>query len=350
MFDNHDPGDVTGLETLFESRHFGRTAGAGGAVLAAAVRSTGLEETILAMEFGGGARELTVRGVSESGGRDDTPRDDALMTLPEPTTLPTGSDLPTASAGGAASGNGEPPVPSAPSPKRGSNSYRMIAAASCVAALVVAGVTSQVGQKRPPGVSALGGHRAGGHSESRDRNGTPSVGTPSSDTPTSGTPAHSRGSAGFGAGHGPSVSLASSTSGARSAPGGHVAVSGAATDNGTPPSSLSSPGPGGPAPSPAGSGGSAGTSAGTLVASTLNTVATSASTVSGQLGSSVPGAGPVTNALRRGGQRCESSSRFDNIVTITGARYRLRRGGHCVAATVRAHGRLRCSGTHATTP
>ena len=244
MFDNHDPGDVTGLETLFESRHFGRTAGAGGAGLAAAVRSTGLEETMLAMEFGGGARELTVRGVSESGGRDDTPRDDALMTLPEPTTLPTGSDLPTASAGGAASGNGEPPVPSAPSPKRGSNSYRMIAAASCVAALVVAGVTSQVGQKRPPGVSALGGHRAGGHSESRDRNGTPSVGTPSSDTPTSGTPAHSRGSAGFGAGHGPSVSLASSTSGARSAPGGHVAVSGAATDDGTPPSSLSSPGSG----------------------------------------------------------------------------------------------------------
>ena len=254
MFDNHDPGDVTGLEAVFESRHFGRTAGAGGAGLAAAVRSTGLEETI----FSDGvrrtaARELTVRGVSESGGRDRH--------------APGRCAHDASGAHDVADGLGPPDR------VRGRCCVRERGAPSAVRAV------AQARQQLVPhdrGRQLCGGARGRRRHVASGPEATAGASRPSVVTEPVAIRRVEIGTAppALVRRHrtrrprGPRRTLADQPAlvpaMARrsrwrrrhrvrgSAPGGHVAVSGAATDNGTPPSSLSSPGPGGPAPSPAG--------------------------------------------------------------------------------------------------
>jgi len=302
MTNNQDPGDVTSLEAVFESRHFGHTpetigAGHGSAVRPAGVPA-GVEDTIFRKEFGEAPRDVPMRSASGTGGNAPGSPHDTPPPVPAGTSSTMGPELPPVSAAGAGSAGAESLGSLSPTPaKRDSNTYRVIAAASCVAALVIAGVTSQAGeQHRPSSVSAQG-HR-GGLSQGGSGNRR-TLGAPSTETQVLGgaTTAGSRA-----AGHRVSVVLASSTSGARGAPAGHVSVSGAATYNGTPPASSSpspsgSPGSGGSAPSPPATGNSPAAPVATLVAGTLSTVASTATSATGQLSSSVPATGAVSNTV-----------------------------------------------------
>jgi hypothetical protein len=295
MFNNQDPGDATGLEAFFGSRQFGHTP-ATTAGLGSAARSAGVEETIFRMEFGDARRDVPMPRASRADG-------DA-QTFPEaaPSSTPAGAPSamrPELAAAGKTASAAATPGTQSPTPRqRNSNKYRMVAVASCVAALVVAGVVSHDGhQHRPPSVSALG-HRGGGRSQGGSGNRTTS-GAPFTENPgpAGATPAGSGGG-----GHRSSAFVTSPTSGAGGAPSGHVAVSGAATYNGAPPSSSStgssgSSGSGGSAPSLPGTGSNPSAPVATLVASTLSSVASSVTAATGQLGSSVPAAAPATGAV-----------------------------------------------------
>ena len=72
MTNNQDPGDVTSLETVFESRHFGHapeTTGAGfGSAMRPAGVAAGVEDTIFRMEFGEAPRDVPMRSASGTGG------------------------------------------------------------------------------------------------------------------------------------------------------------------------------------------------------------------------------------------------------------------------------------------
>ncbi len=65
MTNNQDPGDVTSLETVFESRHFGHTPETTGAGFGSAMRpagvAAGVEDTIFRMEFGEAPRDVPMR-------------------------------------------------------------------------------------------------------------------------------------------------------------------------------------------------------------------------------------------------------------------------------------------------
>ncbi len=291
MSHEHDPADVTGLEAVFESCQFGQRVQAVVASPGAAVRST-------------------VEGIPVAPLAEDAPNnapnahDDTLMTLSTDAWSATDPDA-SGSAGGGAAESGERPVPSPTPPKRGSTTYRIIAAASCVAALVIAGVTSQTHRQRTPTVAALGRDAASGHGRGHGGNGSPTLGAPSTEAPAStGTSNDSRSAS---SPKHPEGSLSASTTGARGAPGApgrHVTISGAATDDGTPPTGSTAPGSGGSAPQPPGPATAPTPPVATLVASTLNSVAASVSTATGQLASSVPGAAgaapvadTVTNAV-----------------------------------------------------
>lgn len=301
MFNDTDPGDVTGLEAVFESRYFRRGRSTAGAAQGGA-RRAGQDETIFRMEFGDAGRDVAMlSSASGTGGNAPAPRDDGLQPALAATSSTMGPESPAASADTAASGGGglalPSPTPSQPGGNWYSNKYRVIAVASCVAALVLAGITAQAGQHRPSTVSAQG-HRGGGGPRGGNGSSTPTLGAPSTVTPPQGGGTTLIGTGG--SGHRSSALQTASSSGVRSGPGGHVAISGAATDepaSGSSPSSGSGSGPGGSTTPPPAGGTNPAAPVATLVASALSSVATSATGATGQVAGSVPGSSPVTGAV-----------------------------------------------------
>ena len=187
MTNNEDPGDVTSLETVFESRHFGHTPETTGAGCGSAMRPAGVaagvgEDTIFRMEFGEAPRDVPMRSASGTGG--NAPGSPSRHTFPgscrHVVDDGASSSRPFPPAGPGPPARQSPGAPSPTPPKRDSNTYRVIAAASCVAALVIAGLTSLAGeQHRPSSVSAQG-HR-GGRSQGGGGN-RPTLGAPSTET------------------------------------------------------------------------------------------------------------------------------------------------------------------------
>ena len=78
MFNNHDAGDVTGLEEVFRSTQFG----ASGAGLRSVVRPAGLEELIFRSEFGDADRRTVPLLHAAASGVSDTPSREATPPAP----------------------------------------------------------------------------------------------------------------------------------------------------------------------------------------------------------------------------------------------------------------------------
>lgn len=300
MYDN-DPGEIRGLEEVFRSRQFGRTSDSAGEGPEAVARSAAREESIFKSEFGGGRRvpAPVPRGgeAGEGAGPSIRPADAAVSADTRP---PRSAEPELAGALVGVAHAGEGAVSSSGPPKRETNTYRAIAALSAVAALVAAGVTSGVGQHRPPSVSAQG-HRspARSHQES-----SPS-GSAATDTAAAAAGGSLVDAAGSGA---PSPAVhpgrSSGSSGPGSAPGGHVTLIGAATPSGTPSASPTAPSGGSPTgtggtpgfPPPSGGGNPTAPTA-TSVGSTVAAAGASVTTVTDQVGSSIPGTASVTSAV-----------------------------------------------------
>jgi len=253
MFDNHDTGDSTGLEVVFQSQEFGRSVG-GAAPREGVARPGEPEESMLRREFGH-------------------------------TTSPVGA-APAGEERRAAS-------PSATLPQPPKNPYRMAAVLSGVAAVafVIAGVTSGAGQHRPPVVSARGKHTTGGSHAGSPPSGGGLAGTAATGGATL--------TVALGSGAQSTSSRTGSPFGSGGAPSGQVTLSGAASTTGTAVPAPVTPLPGatGSAPPPASAGSNAVSPVGSPVGDSVTAVVTSVTDAADQLGTSVPSAASTTGAV-----------------------------------------------------
>lgn len=306
MSDQHEVGDSTSLEDVFNSQQFGRTSG-----------TADLEEVVVTWEFGVAARvAAAVLHSNASVGPHNPPLEGVLDSarVGGPLTLVAPLQARTPAPGALPAEEGA--VAPLDLRRREHNRYRTIAAVSgfAAAALVVAGVTSGTVQQRPPTISAgMSGiaRPPGGFVSSW---GAAPVGTaaPSGPAPTATLTAAAGGTAG------PSVFAAAARVGPYHAAGGQANLgrsSGAdATAPPAPPTGVTPPGPGGatsPPPVPS-SGGNPFATVTTAVASTVTAAGTSGTSVVDQFGGSIPTTTPVTSAASTapggGGQAVSSTT------------------------------------------
>jgi hypothetical protein len=284
---NHDAGDVRGLEEVFRSQKITRASGGIGGG-SGTTSTEGRDDALLRRMFGHAASaprdlhgddKVGARGALTPGSVPATDLDAALMAE---------RDSEASSSGGGAAFGAEGAGLSAEPPwKRQSGRYWTIAAFSAVVALVVAGVTAGTAQHGPSNRAAQGAHGTAGPHGLIALPGTASTG------PTA--PGSFTGAIGSGA-----LALGTPSAGAPSSgnePGGRVTLTGAATTTGTAPGSSGvSAGGGSAGTSPGSSGTNPVAPVGAGVASTVATLGTSVTGVANQLGSTVPATAPATSA------------------------------------------------------
>ena len=289
MFKNqHDAGDVSGLEEVFRSQERSRSSEAAGHEPEGALRLTRHALSIDAIEANDRAAAPTELPVG-----DDT----RSGTWPRPGDAPPGSAdsplrpgpllEPDKAGGGAGLGERRATASAGAPRRRESTRYWTMAALSALVALVVAGVTSGTGQHRAPSTSAQ--MKQG---PTRPQSGFHTPGAAAMG-PTG--PGSLNGEVGSGA---PLSGLSSVATGRTGeAPGGHVTLIGAATTTGAAASSTTGGSPsGGTTGTPPPSGGSNPvTPVAASVGSTVGSVGASVTSLANQVASEVPAVAPATN-------------------------------------------------------
>ena len=268
---NHDAGDVSGLEEVFRSQEISQATGSIGSD-SGKTAPHGRDAALLRRMFG------HAPGLPPA-----TALDATLMRERQP-------EATSSSGGGAELGAHAAAVSVEPPWKRKSGRYWTIAAFSAVVALVVAGVTAGKAQHGPPSKSAQGAH---GTVRQHGGVGSPTV-APTGPT----TPGSLTGSIGAGV-----LALGEPLAGARGSgsgneSGGRVTLIGAATTTGTLPApAAGSPGGGSSGASPGSGGSNPVTPVAAGVGNTVAAVGTSITGIANQLGSTVPAAAPATGAV-----------------------------------------------------
>lgn len=286
MLSNRDARDVGGLEEVFRSDDFRRTADATSRDASGRVRP---EDTIVAGEFVRPMASVPVRDARGEVNHNLLPgRGEPARPPVDETQLP-GRQPHVASA------------ETAPS-KPGAPRYLTIATVSVLAVLVVAGIMAGMGHHQRPTVLAQGEHDTARPHGGSGTSGAASTGSAAPDGPRMG-----------GSGGPPEVEATLAGLGSGTAPGGRVTLVGPASFTGTPtppavpgdPQGVaggalgSTPGAGSASPAapvaPGAGGGNATPPAASAAGSTVGDVGSSVTAAGGEIQSAVPATAPVAD-------------------------------------------------------